>query len=100
MMREVIRTAKAMLNERKRPLSEWIVVIPAIQWALNTAYRRRMAGTPFQLMMRRDPRTEFKVLVEEDLQGVQVTPVEGETLRQKVARIVAVQNEMLSLIHI
>ena len=37
MMREVIHGAKAMLNERGRPLSEWVVVLPAAQWALNMA---------------------------------------------------------------
>ena len=31
MMREVIHGAKAMLNEGGRPLSEWVVVFPAVQ---------------------------------------------------------------------
>ena len=36
MMREVIHGVKAMLNEGERPLSEWVVVLPVVQWALNT----------------------------------------------------------------
>ena len=38
MMCEVIHGAKAMLNEEGRPLSEWVVVLPAVQWALNTVW--------------------------------------------------------------
>ena len=37
MMREGTHGAKAMLNVGRRPLSEWVVVLPAVQWALNTA---------------------------------------------------------------
>ena len=46
MMREVIDEGKAMLNEGGRPLSEWVVVLPAVQWALNTAWWKRLRTTP------------------------------------------------------
>ena len=36
MVREVTHEAKTMLIEEGRPLSEWVVVLPAVQWALNT----------------------------------------------------------------
>ena len=39
MMREVMHGAKAMLNEGGQPLSEGVVVLPAVQWALNTDWR-------------------------------------------------------------
>ena len=42
MMREVIHGANAMPNEWGRPLSEWVVVLPAVQWAWNTAWRKRL----------------------------------------------------------
>ena len=30
-MREVIHGAKSMFNDGRRPLSEWVVVLPAVQ---------------------------------------------------------------------
>ena len=41
-MREVICAAKAMLNEGDRPFNDRVVVLPAIQWALNTAWWKRL----------------------------------------------------------
>lgn len=55
MVREVVRTAKAILNEHQCPLSRWVVVLPATQWALNTTYRPRQKISSFQLMLGREP---------------------------------------------
>ena len=62
MMREVIHGAKAMLNEEGRPLSEWVVVPPAVQWALNTTWRKRLRATPYHVV-EREPRTVFTCLL-------------------------------------
>ena len=48
---EVVRTFRAVMSERGRPLSEWPDTIYAVQFALNSAYRARMGATPFQLMI-------------------------------------------------
>ena len=69
MMRMVIHGAKAMLNEGARPLSEWVVLLPAAQWALNTAWRKRLQATPYRVMMGREPRTAFTSLIEGDDEG-------------------------------
>ena len=37
MMREAIHGEKAMLNEGSRLFSEWVMVLPTVQWALNRA---------------------------------------------------------------
>ena len=58
---EVVRTFRAVMSERGRPLSEWSGTIYAVQFALNTAYRERTGVTPFQLMTGRVPRTAFSV---------------------------------------
>ena len=42
MMGEVIHGAKAMVNEWGRLLSKWIVVLPAVQWAMNTECQKRL----------------------------------------------------------
>ena len=46
MMREILKTAQAVLNECRRPLSEWIVTVPDIHWALNTSWRKRLGASP------------------------------------------------------
>ena len=43
-------------------MTEWVDVLPAVQWALNTAYRRRYDSTPYHVMFGRAPRTSFSVL--------------------------------------
>ena len=58
---EVVRTFRAVMSERGRPLSEWPDTIYAVQFALNSAYRERMGVTPFQLTTVRVPRTAFSV---------------------------------------
>ena len=40
MMREMVCVSKAFLQER-RDICEWVDVVAAVQWALNTAYRER-----------------------------------------------------------
>ena len=56
-MREVVRVLKAILQEERCDLSEWVDVVPAVQWALNTAYHERYASTPFHIMFGRVPLT-------------------------------------------
>ena len=58
---EVVRTFRAATSERGRPLLGWPDAIYAVQFALNSAYRKRMGATPFQLMTGRVPRTAFSV---------------------------------------
>ena len=37
-------------------------MLPAVQWALNTAFRPRYGSTPYRVMFGRAPRTSFSVL--------------------------------------
>ena len=37
-------------------------MLPAVQWALNTAFRPRYGGTPYHAIFGRAPRTSFSVL--------------------------------------
>ena len=66
MNREVVRTFRAVLSERRRPPSEWPLALWAVQWALNSAYRERMGTTPFQMMTGRPPATPMSVLAGKD----------------------------------
>ena len=42
------------------------MVLPAVQWALNTAWRKRLQATPYHVKMGREPRTAFTALIEGD----------------------------------
>ena len=95
-MREVIYGAKAMPNEGGRPLSEWVVVPPAVQWALNTAWRKRLQATPYHVMRGREPRTAFTALIERDDEGFQFSPIDEDRLQQLVVSLVDAQEELLA----
>ena len=53
MMREVVRVLKAILQDERRDIREWVNVVPVVQWALNTACRERYASTPYHVMFGR-----------------------------------------------
>ncbi|CAM9805550.1 unnamed protein product, partial [Sphacelaria rigidula] len=62
MVKEVVRALRSVLLEQRRAVSEWVDVLPAMQWALNAAYRRRYDSTPYHVMLGRAPRVSFSVL--------------------------------------
>ncbi|CAM9540190.1 unnamed protein product [Sphacelaria rigidula] len=55
MIKEGVRALRSILLEQRR----WVDVFPAVQWALNTAYRRRYDSTPYHVIFGRAPRTWF-----------------------------------------
>ena len=63
MMREVVRTLKAMIQEERRNTQDWVELVPMVQWALNTAFREIYGSTPDHVMFGRAPRTAFVVHV-------------------------------------
>ena len=96
MMREVIHGANTMFNEGRRPLNEWVVVLPAVQWALNMAWRRRVQATPYHVMMVREPRTASTALTEGDDDGFQLSPIDEERLQKLVVSLADTQEELLA----
>ena len=61
-MKEVVRSLRSIRLEQRRAVSEWVDVFPAVQWALNTAFRPRYGSTTYHVMFGRAPRTSFSVL--------------------------------------
>ena len=45
-VKEEVRSHRSILFEQRRAVSEWVDVLPAEQWALNTAFRRALRGDP------------------------------------------------------
>ena len=62
MVREVVRALKPILSEQRKQVAEWVDVLPAAQWALNTSFRERYLNTPYCVMFGRAPRTSTSVL--------------------------------------
>ena len=93
---DVIHGAIAMLNERGRPLSEWVVVQPAVQWALHTAWRKRLQATPYHVMMGREPRTAFDAPIDGDDEGFQFSPIDEKSLQKVVISLVDTEEEVLT----
>ena len=50
MVKEVVHALRSILLEQRREVSEWIDVLPAVQYSLNTAFRRRYGSTPYHVM--------------------------------------------------
>ena len=61
MVKVAVRSLRSVLLEQRRAVSEWVDVLPAVQWALNTAFRPRYGRTPYHVMFGRAPRTSFSV---------------------------------------
>ena len=76
------------------------MVLPAVQWALSTTWRKRLQVTSYHVMMGREPRTAFTALIEGDDENFVFSPVNEDGLQQLVVSPVHTQEELLSLIHI
>ena len=61
MVKEVVRSLRSILLEQRRAVSEWVDVLPAVQWLLNTVFRPRYGSTPYHVMFGRALRTSFSV---------------------------------------
>ena len=72
------------------------MVLPAVQWALNTTWRRRLQTTPYHVMMGREPRTAFTAVIEGDDEGFQFSPIDENRLQQLVVSLVDTQEELLA----
>lgn len=64
-MREMLWALQATLEEQGKPLEEWITVVPAAQWALNTAWTPCIGPATFKAMVGREPQRGCAALVEE-----------------------------------
>ena len=94
MMREVVRTLKALIQEERRSTRDLVDLVPAVQWALNTAYRQRYGSTPYHVMFGRAPRTTLSTLASSTDQEWRVDVLDGKALRRHVAGVVAAQAEL------
>ena len=84
MMREVVRTLKAMIHEERGTAQDWVEFVPAVQWALNTAFRERDGSTPYHVMFNGTPRIALSTLASSTGQDWQVDVLDEKALRAKV----------------
>ena len=73
-------------------------MMPAVQWALNTAYRERYAITPYRVMFGRAPLTSFSTLASSTVEDWEADALDEEALRRKVANVVEAQQRLHKVI--
>ena len=87
MVREV-RALKSILSEQRKQVAEWVDVLPAAQWALNTSFRERYRNTPYCVMLGRALRTSFSALTTVTGGEWNVDVIDADSLRAKVREVV------------
>ena len=93
MMREVIRTLKAMIQEERRNTQDWVELVPVVQWALKTAFRERYGSTAYHVTFGRVPRTALSTLASSTGQDWQVDVRDDKALRKTVQSVVEVRSQ-------
>ena len=88
MVREVIRALKSIWSEQRKQVAEWVDVLPAAQWALNTSFRERYRNSPYCVMFERAPRTTFLAVTTVTGGEWNVDVMEADSLRAKVRQVV------------
>lgn len=56
-MRDAVRTVKAMLQKGGQKLTEWVDLVSAVVWTVNTVFRERYACIPYHVMFGCAPNT-------------------------------------------
>ena len=79
-MREMVRASKPILPGKTRDTREMVDVVPAVQWALNTAYRERYASTPYYDMFGRAPLTSVSTVASSTGEDWKVGALDEESL--------------------
>ena len=85
---------KAMIQEERRNTQDWVELVPAVRWALNTALRERYASTRFPAIFGRPPRTALSTSASSTGQDWQVDVLDDKALRKKVQGVVKVPSQL------
>ena len=93
MVKEVVRALRSILLEQRREVSEWVDVLPAVQWSLNTAYRRRYDSTPYHVMFGRPPRTSFSVLASSSEGSWNCDVLDDKQIRRALQGVLELQEQ-------
>ena len=88
-----MRALKAILQER-RDIRKWVDVVPAVQWALNMAYRERYASPPHDVIFGRAPLTSFLTMASSTGGDWKVYALDEEALRRNVTNVVEAQQRL------
>ena len=91
MVKEVVRALRSILLEQRRAVAEWVDVLPAVQWALNTAFRRRYGSTPYHVMFGRPPRTSFSVLASSSSGEWKCDVLDDAQIKRAVSQVLELQ---------
>ncbi|CAM9844330.1 unnamed protein product, partial [Sphacelaria rigidula] len=91
MVRKVVRALRSILLEQRREVTAWADVLPAVQWALNTACRRRYDSTPYHVMFGRAPWTSFSVLASSSVGELKFDVLDDAQLKRALQEVLELQ---------
>lgn len=94
MVKKLVRGLKTVLQQERRDLREWVDLVSAIQWFLNTASRQRYASTPYHVLFSSATRISFSTITSASGKDRQIDVLNDEGGKRKVIDVVAVQQEM------
>ena len=77
-----------------RSTQDWVELMPAVQRALNTAFRERYGCTPYHVMFGIAPHTALSTLASSTRQDWQVDVSDDKALRKKVQSVGEVQSQL------
>ena len=83
-----------MIQDERRNTQDWVELVPAVQWASNTAFRERHGSTPDHVMIGRTPRTALSTLTSSTGQDWQMVVFDDKAIRKKVHTVVEVQSQL------
>lgn len=89
--RKAFLSMKAMEHERRKPVSEWIAVVPALLQTPNTAWKPPLKMSSLMAMTWRAPKTAFARL-SEDEDGVEVVTESPDKKQEYVRRLAEAQD--------
>lgn len=92
LIREILKSMGEILSEGGKTLSEWTTVVPAVQWALNIAWRLPLKMVPLVARSGRASSTVFAVL-SEDEEGIEVEPRDPGTIQEYFRGLVTAEEE-------
>jgi hypothetical protein len=96
MVQEVVKVMRAILLDRKAQPRDWVELTKVVQMALNTAFRKRLGASPFDIMFGRRARTAITAALQRDGDGSWgVEQVELQAVQKYCAQLA----EHLSVLH-
>ena len=82
--KEVLNVSKALLIEYRSAVTDWEHFVSMVQWTLNSSYRARLGGSPYEAWFGREPTTLLASLVRDQQDVVDFVLLTNDNVRSMV----------------